>query len=191
MNLSEKEQRYLAVGILVTLLLLGATAIIVPVQLIHADYDAQIDIKKRQLHQYSKILAEKKGLKRQLAQLKYEITNNKTVFMSKNESIAFAELNDYVTHIVKKNRATLLSIRTQSVKDDSELKAYHKITVVIEMKSKIVSLQKILYQLEMSLPLLTIDNLKISTQLSQAKKAPFLFVRLDVNAFWKMRERKN
>jgi len=66
MNLSEKEQRYLAVGILVTLLLLGATAIIVPVQLIHADYDAQIDIKKRQLHQYSKILAEKKGLKCQM-----------------------------------------------------------------------------------------------------------------------------
>ena len=191
MALSKNSQRTIAVGIFGALIVLMLLLIIVPVQLTHVNYDDQMDKKMRQLQQYSKILSEKDNLKQQLAHLKHEISNNKAVFISKNESIAFAQLNDYVTRIVKKNRANLLSIRMQSPKNNRQSMPYHQISVVIDMKSKIVSLQKILYQLEKSHPLLTIDNLKISTQVNQAKQTPLLLVRFDVNTFWKMTETTN
>lgn len=178
-DLTPKQSRILAIALLLTLLGLAATAVAVPVMLLHGHYDQALESLTDRLSRYRKIAAMRPDIE---AQLKAAQTDASSRFYLKNSgpSLAAAEIQDIAKGVIETRGCKLTSMQVLPHKDEE---GYRQITVNVQLSGSFHALHEVLYELENSRPYLFLDNASIRSPLGFAQRNtsdPELYAQFDL-----------
>lgn len=182
-QLSPALRRLLALAVLASLLIFGASA----VAWVIGEYDdtqaaaqqLQAAIERRQ-----KVEAKLAELQAELAGLKQHQTSAVGFMQSSTESLAAAELQSRIKSVVEGAHGEL---RSTQILPGREEGGFRRVAIRGQIVADIAALQRILYQLESSAPFVFLDNVEIRARATSRAKAqgenPALDVRFDLYGY--------
>lgn len=159
-TLSEANRRYLALAILLTLVTLLLVGIVMPLQKQFADYDTSIEQLEFRLGKLRQIARLQVPLKNQLKQLQVINDKSRDLIKGKSEALAGANLQELSKEVLRSTGSRLESSQMLPVIIEDKLQ---RITIRIQFSATIATLQRVLYTLESSRPLLFIEEIAIKT----------------------------
>ena len=174
---------------LILLLLAIAMILMLLVFPLYAKYQSTEEeiasLQHRLLH-YKSISGRTKGLSNKLAQLETFNEDQKYYFSENKASLVSAELQGIIKDVLSQQNAKILSMQPviDGILDDRQVR------VAVHCRADIVSLRKLLYEIEAHVPVLIIDKIKIGrgyrttfrNELSD-KVNEILDVRFDVTGY--------
>lgn len=170
-KLSATLRKRIAMGILASVVLILFLITLLPIMLTHMSYNDEINNTQNRLQRYRKVASNQQYFQKKLDQLKQNYPGKDYYLKNTGEALAAAELSGIVKKAVKKHSGELISTRAISNKEDKELKGFRKITIKVEMRGDVSTLQNVLYQLEMGRPLLFIDQVRIRARKARRSRS--------------------
>lgn len=155
---NKQMERWLAVGLLVAVMLIVSTAVLFPAagkwMELHDDKIALA----RQLKQYERILAGKDAVAKNMESIQEEILEQGYFNSQQTESLASAELQEFIKKAIVDAGGKLSSTQALPVIEKDK---FNLITVSVRMTGNIEVLRGVLYRLETSTPLIMINQMDI------------------------------
>lgn len=153
------------------------------VQPSYEQYEAVNDSLETLQFQHDKLgnVHEKKvRIERELAEIENTETDDIGFLQENSESLASAEIQNYITSLVGDAHADLISTQVLPRQSETE-EVFPSITVKVHLRGDLTALRNILYELSGSEPVLLIDNLNIvNRQQSGRRRKPQSQSKLDV-----------
>lgn len=157
-QLSNKQQRHLALGFLVLLLALIYWVAIVPLLDQSRFYQKSIEDSEFRLQRYKRSIAGKQAWQKQLTILKQREQSSQHFSNKGTPALASADFQKLIKTTVIDAGGRLTS--TQVV-PPSEEESFTKITIKVRMTGNMRALRDVLYTLEAARPMLLVDNLTL------------------------------
>jgi general secretion pathway protein M len=184
-RLSPARQRWLALGILLVLLIVGVTLLVAPVLLTHRHYDESIADLTDKLTRYRRVAAQAPELRAALEAVK---TRDGRRFYLRNTAanLAGAELQELVKAAIEGNGGRITTSQNTTTREDGH---FRLIGVNVQFFATTPALQKVLTALETQQPYLVIDNIAVRPLNAfrgfkpGAGQEPELNLQLDVSAW--------
>ena len=184
-RLSAKQQRALAIALLVVAVVVFLAALLLPVVLLHRHYDNAIASLTDRLDTYRRVAAQAPEYRKALDVMREKDAKR---FFLKNTAanLAGAELQELVRAAVEGNGGRITISQNQAAKDDGR---YRQIGINVQFFASTPNLQKILYALETQQPYLVVENLTLRPLNAfrgfrpAAGQEPEVNVQLDVVGF--------
>lgn len=159
-RLTEKQGRYLALG----LLLLATTAIVVaiawPTWRLHQHYDRHIEEYSDHLQRYRRIAGMRPSIEQAVGAV--EARSARKFFLnSMSPTLAAAELQGLVTKTIETHQGKIISSQLQPVKETEKGSRRVPVALSVQMTSAMVPLQLILHAIESGEPYLFVDQLSV------------------------------
>ena len=155
---SKQIQRWLAVGLLVTTILLSGLIVIVP--LINKGlelHEAKNNLVFR-LRQYERILARKDAVLTNMNTLKEQYLARGLLNSQSTGALASAEIQEFIKKAIVEAGGQLSSTQALPITTKNELS---RITVSVRMTGNSEVLRTVLYKIETSIPLIIINQIDI------------------------------
>jgi general secretion pathway protein M len=160
LQLSKKQSRSLAIGLLFLCLIAGSLLLIVPVGMLHRHYSQAIESRTDYLGRYQRIIATLAEVQAALDLVKRK-EGRKHFLQNTGAALAASEIQETAKNLIEANGGKLISMQVVPFKDDG---GYRRITVNIQLVSNMAALRKILYVAETAQPYLLVDNVSIRSQ---------------------------
>jgi len=160
-KLSNKQQRYLAIELLVFAVLLLVWLFIAPLWAMQGEYAEQAADLRFQLSKYERAIANKRGLANQQSALQTLLKEENLFYDNIAHGVVAAKLQSTLREMVEKAQGSLTSTRVLAEKKTQGLT---RIAINVHLKGDDVVLQQLLFELEMARPLLSIEKLTISSR---------------------------
>lgn len=184
-RLSARQQRWLALAILVVVVAVVAAVVFAPILLLHRHYDEALESSSKRLETYRRVAAQAPEYKKALEAMREKDARR---FFLKNTAanLAGAELQELVRAAIEGNGGRISTSQNQSPRDDGRFK---QIGVTFQFFATTPNLQKILYAIETQQPYLLVDNLTLRPLNAfrgfrpAAGQEPEINVQLDVIGF--------
>lgn len=184
-RLSAKQQRALAIALLVVAVVVSAAVLLLPVVLLHRHYDNAIASLTDRLDTYRRVAAQAPEYRKALDGMRQKDAKR---FFLKNTAanLAGAELQELVRAAVEGNGGRITISQNQAARDDGR---YRQIGINVQFFASTPNLQKILYALETQQPYLVVENLTLRPLNAfrgfrpAAGQEPEVNVQLDVVGF--------
>lgn len=156
-RLPAKQQRTLAVALLVIAVLVALAVLLLPVYLLHKRYDDAIAALGDRLDTYRRVAAQAPEYRKALDAMRERDARR---FFLKNTAanLAGAELQELVRAAVEGNGGRITTSQNQAPKDEGR---YRQIGLNLQFFATTPNLQKILYALETQQPYLVIESLQL------------------------------
>ena len=155
---SKQIQRWLAVGLLVTTILLSGLIVIVP--LINKGlelHEAKNNLVFR-LRQYERILARKDAVLTNMNTLKEQYLARGLLNSQSTGALASAEIQEFIKKAIVEAGGQLSSTQALPITTKNE---FSRITVSVRMTGNSEVLRTVLYKIEASIPLIIINQIDI------------------------------
>jgi general secretion pathway protein M len=157
-DMQSLQQRWLAVGLLITVLLVIIFVIIVPVASKEMElYEAKNNLVFR-LQQYEGILAKKDAVIASMAHIKQQHEKQGYFNSQKTDALASAEMQEFIKKAIVDAGGQLSSTQALPVSNKDK---FSRITVRVRMTGNSEVLRAVLYKIETSNPLIIIDQIDI------------------------------
>lgn len=155
---NKQMERWLAVGLLIAVMLIVSTAVLFPAASKWMElHDDKIAL-ARQLKQYERILAGKDAVAKNMESIQEEILEQGYFNSQQTESLASAELQEFIKKAIVEAGGKLSSTQALPVIEKDK---FNLITVSVRMTGNIEVLRGVLYRLETSTPLIMINQMDI------------------------------
>ncbi len=183
-NLSPKQSKAAALGLLVLAFALAISAVALPLWLLNQRYDAAVDDAATRLERYSRIVGMRDGLQKKAGEVA-GLEANHHFLKSASPALAAAELQEQATMILDRNGGKLNSIQILPHKDDG---AYRQVSVNLQLTAPLSAVKAILYALESARPYLFVENFAIRAPYNPATRndsgnEPDLIVQFDLMGY--------
>jgi general secretion pathway protein M len=157
-DMQSLQQRWLAVGLLIAVLLVIIFVIIVPVASKEMElYEAKNNLVFR-LQQYEGILAKKDAVIASMAHIKQQHEKQGYFNSQKTDALASAEMQEFIKKAIVDAGGQLSSTQALPVSNKDK---FSRITVRVRMTGNSEVLRAVLYKIETSNPLIIIDQIDI------------------------------
>ena len=184
-KLPPRQQRVLAVALLVVAIVGALVVLLLPVYLLHRHYDDAIASLGDRLDRYRRVAAQAPEYRKALDAMR---ERNGRRFFLKNlaPNLAGAELQELVRAAVESNGGRITTSQNQAPKDEGRFK---QIGVNVQFFATTPNLQRILHAIEVQQPYLIVENMTLRplNAFRGFKPAPGqepeVNVQLDVAAF--------
>ena len=162
-QLNARQQRILAIGLLVVLLGAGYLTLVQPIVSVHQRYNERIHELQDRLASYKKIASRRVSLQKEFDRIKRQASATQAgYFKGKTQSLAGAELQNRVKQVVESAGGNLISTQILQAQDESQegkdKNTPPRVTIRIQMTGSVETVQKVFYKLESGQPRLFIDN---------------------------------
>ena len=162
-NLTAKQQRWLAVGLLLVVSLIMGLLIIVPVVskgLVLLDAKNNLVFK---LRQYERILAKKEAVIESQEHIKQQSEAQDYFIKQETEALASAEMQKLIKDYIASVGGQLSSTQTIPSSDNAtnSTAKFNRIIVRVSMTGSSEMLRTVLYKIETATPLMIIDQIDI------------------------------
>ena len=188
-RLTAVQRRFAALALTVALAGLGYGAFVLPLIEAHRYYDESIADLRHRLAQYQRVAKDREANQRLLDQRKRADLAKGHYLAERNPALASAELQALLKRAVEQGKGELVSTQVVSPQRGSE------VTVKVRVRGSIRTLQKLLYALESSRPILFVNTLTVdaapATRPARPEATPpanDLVIGIDVTGY--TRERK-
>jgi len=184
-RLSPPQQRALAVGLLLLLVVAALIVLVGPIVLFHRHYDAAIEQTSNRLELYRRVAAQAPDLRAALEKMKQKDGRR---FFLKNTApnLAGAEVSDLVRAAIENNSGRITTSQSPAPHEDGR---FRQTFVSVQFFATTPALAKILAALDTQVPYVVVDNLTIRplNAFRGFKPAPGqepeLSVQMDVSAW--------
>jgi len=156
-KLSPARQRVLAIALLVTAVALAASALLVPLLLLHKHYDDTIAGLNDRLERYGRVAAQAPEYRKALDAMR-EKDGRRFFLRNTAPNLAGAELQELVRAAIESNGGRITTSQNQGPKEEGR---FRQITVTVQFFASTPALQKILYALESRPPYLLVENMTL------------------------------
>ena len=158
MENNKQMQRWLAVGLLMSVLLIVGLALIIPVVNKGMELNESKNALAFKLQQYERILAEKDTVTASMAKIK-QLHDTQGYFNGQGtDALASAELQEFIKKAIVDAGGQLSSTQAIPMPSKDE---FNRITVRVRMTGNSEVLRAVLYKIETSTPLIIIDQIDI------------------------------
>jgi general secretion pathway protein M len=158
MNASALKQRWIAVGLLITVVLVIILVTIVPVVSKEIElHEAKNNLVFR-LEQYERILAKKDAVIASMDHIKQQQDKQGYFNSQKTDALASAEMQEFIKKAIVDAGGQLSSTQALPVSNKDK---FSRITVRVRMTGNSEVLRAVLYKIETSNPLIIIDQIDI------------------------------
>ncbi len=156
-RLPAKQQRALAIGLLVVAVAIALSILLLPVVLLHKHYGDRIAALDDRLETYRRVAAQAPEYRKALETMRAKDMRR---FFLKNTApnLAGAELQELVRAAIEGNGGRITTSQNQAPKDDGR---FRQIGVNVQFFATTPNLQKVLYALETQQPYLVVDNMTL------------------------------
>ena len=156
-RLPPKQQRALAIGLLVVAIVIALSILLLPIVLLHKHYADRIAALDDRLETYRRVAAQAPEYRKALETMRAKDTRR---FFLKNTApnLAGAELQELVRAAIESNGGRITTSQNQAPKDDGR---FRQIGVNVQFFATTPILQKVLYTLEAQVPYLIVDNMTL------------------------------
>jgi general secretion pathway protein M len=152
------QQRWIAVGLLITVVLVIILVIIVPVVSKEMElHEAKNNLVFR-LQQYERILAKKDTVIASMANIKQQHEKQGYFNSQQTDALASAEMQEFIKKAIVEAGGQLSSTQALPVSNKDK---FSRITVRVRMTGNSEVLRAVLYKIETSTPLIIIDQIDI------------------------------
>jgi general secretion pathway protein M len=163
-----RQQRWIAVGLLIAVVLVIILAVIVPVVNKGMElHDAKKNLIFR-LQQYERILAKKDGVIASMDSIKQQHDSQGYFNSQKTDALASAEMQEFIKKVIVEAGGQLSSTQTLPVSNKDK---FSRITVRVRMTGNSEVLRDVLYKIETSTPLIIIDQIDIRPMRGKRNRA--------------------
>jgi len=184
-RLSPPQQRALAVGLLLLVVVAALTVLVGPIILFHRHYDVAIEQTSNRLDLYRRVAAQAPDLRAALEKMKQKDGRQ---FFLKNTApnLAGAEVSDLVRAAIENNSGRITISQSPAPHEDGR---FRQTFVAVQFFATTPALAKILAALDTQVPYVVVDNLTIRplNAFRGFKPAPGqepeLSVQMDVSAW--------
>ena len=154
-RMSAKQQRLLAIGLLVLAVVLALVILLGPLSLIHRHYDVAIAETSGRLELYRRVAAQAPELRAALDVIKQKDGRR---FFLKNTApnLAGAELSDLVRAAIENNAGRITTSQSPAPREDGR---FRQTFVTVQFFATTPALAKILTTLDTQVPYVVVDNL--------------------------------
>lgn len=191
-QLSADQSRVVAIAIACLMLVMIFLLLIYPVVKKYNSYSEEIVRLNKELIQYKAQAGKLDDSQRRLKQVKQRDLSSQDYLKKHSPTMASAELQAAIKRVIKRDGAELISTQVVNAQGGETTDA---VTVKIRLKCSISALQKILYSLEMSRPILFLDNAVVQVLKARRKTASgvdsvvrLLTVSFDVSGYRRRQE---
>lgn len=157
-QLNKQQQRWLALGLLATVFLLVILMVIVP--LINTgleSYETKQDLAFR-LKRYKEVIASKDKVLANANKIKKQYVEQEYFNTRETEALASADLQKFIKTAISTAGGQLTSTQVLPSKTEDDIT---RITVKVRMNGTIDLLRRVLYDIEMSKPLMIVEEIDI------------------------------
>lgn len=155
---NKQMQRWLALGLLVTILLIISLALIAPVINKAVELNETKDTLVFKLQQYQRILAGKDAVTAGMDKIKQQHDTQGYFNGQGTDALASADLQEFIKKAIVDAGGQLSSTQAIPVPSKDE---FNRITVRVRMTGNSEVLRAVLYKIETSAPLIIIDQIDI------------------------------
>jgi general secretion pathway protein M len=158
MRAPELQQRWIAVGLLIAVVLVIILVVIVPVVSKGMELHETKNNLVFRLHQYEAILAKKEAIIASMANIKQQHEKQGYFNSQKTDALASAEMQEFIKKAIVDAGGQLNSTQALPVSNKDK---FSRITVSVRMTGNNEVLRAVLYKIETSTPLIIIDQIDI------------------------------
>jgi general secretion pathway protein M len=158
MRAPELQQRWIAVGLLIAVVLVIILVVIVPVVSKGMELHETKNNLVFRLHQYEAILAKKEAIIASMANIKQQHEKQGYFNSQKTDALASAEMQEFIKKAIVDAGGQLSSTQALPVSNKDK---FSRITVSVRMTGNNEVLRAVLYKIETSTPLIIIDQIDI------------------------------
>ncbi len=158
-KLSNKQQRWLAVGLLAAVVFLVAAVIFIPWYSAFKSTMEEFDDLMFRVKRYERVIASRDEVLRKVEQGRAEINALGYFYSQETSSLAAAELQKRIKAIVKRAGGDISSTQVLPHKERDELL---QITVKVKLSGDMEMLRSLLYDIEVEKPLMSIVEISIT-----------------------------
>lgn len=157
-ELDKKQQRWLAVGLLIVVIGLLVSLVLVPVLFKVYEYRESIDNLQFRLDRYNKKIASKENLIKHIAKTRKSLGQAGYFGLYKTAALATAELQNKVKYAVTSSGGQLTSTQALRQKD---LDGLTEIVIKVRLSGSLKAITDSIYKIETGMPYMVVENLKI------------------------------
>ena len=155
---NQKKQRWLAVGLLISVVLILSLIVIVPLLSKGLELHKSKNDLMFRLQQYERILATKNTINASMAKIKQQHDQQGYFNSQETDALASAEMQAFIKKTIVDAGGQLSSTQALPVNNKNK---FSRITVSVRMKGNSEVLRAVLYKIETSTPLIIIDQIDI------------------------------
>lgn len=159
--LPEKWHCAAAVGLLLLVLLMAYLVLLQPVIAKHEFYHENIASMQQRLERYNQMIASRPALEARLKQLQRKQATNAYYLEQQSAPLAATDLRRQVKAVAESSGGVLTSTQSLPVVENG---LFPKVGIRVRMTGDTEILQKVLYDLEASRPLLFVDDLQVHSR---------------------------
>jgi general secretion pathway protein M len=166
-QLDQKQQKYLAVLILVLIVAAIVLSISIPVWKVNDHYSNIIDDITHRLAILKRTTVEGRSLEPQYERLKRYHLSDKRYLKSTSDSLAAAEIQQLIKSIIVPTDGEILSTQIINKRSDDPIR---QITLKVRLRGSLSSLVTILYKIETGNPYLFIEDLNVRSRIISRRR---------------------
>ena len=155
---NQKKQRWLAVGLLISVVLIISLIVIVPLLSKGLELHKSKNDLMFRLQQFERILATKNTINASMAKIKQQHDQQGYFNSQETDALASAEMQAFIKKTIVDAGGQLSSTQALPVNNKNR---FSRITVSVRMKGNSEVLRAVLYKIETSTPLIIIDQIDI------------------------------
>ena len=155
---NQKKQRWLAVGLLISVVLILSLIVIVPLLSKGLELHKSKNDLMFRLQQFERILATKNTINASMAKIKQQHDQQGYFNSQETDALASAEMQAFIKKTIVDAGGQLSSTQALPVNNKNK---FSRITVSVRMKGNSEVLRTVLYKIETSTPLIIIDQIDI------------------------------
>lgn len=156
--LIQNRDRWLAVGILIIVLILGYIFIMMPLLAIADEYQQDIDDLEFKIARFDRIAIQKDDVLKRVEDIKKRQLKNNNIIPKKAESLASADLQQLVKSTVTSAGGVLTSTQVLPGREQDD---FQRIAIKVRMTVDVELLRTVLHEIESAKPMLFIEHLNI------------------------------
>jgi len=167
MQLNNKQQRWVALGLLIAIILVIGSVIFIPwysaVSAMQEDTESLIFRIKR----YERIIASRDQVMVGVEQARHDVNSRGYFYEQKTASLAAAALQEHIKKIINHAGGEVTSIRVLPQKIERELV---RITVEVRLSGSMPMLRQLLFKIDTEKPLMHINSITIIPSVKRLKR---------------------
>jgi len=160
-NLTNKQQRYLAIELLMLLVLLVLWLFISPLWNMHVSHTEQALDLRFQLAKYEQAINSKTLIASNKASLQESLKDAALFHENIAHGVVAAKVQNTIREMVEKSQGTLVSTQVLPEKKEQQ---FTRLAINVRLTGDDLVLHQLLFKLEIARPILTIEKLTISSR---------------------------
>ena len=157
-QLNDQQQRWLALGLLGAVILFFVLFLLVPLFVSGYEYNENKQDMAFRLKRYKNVIASKEKVFANAQKIKQQFDKQDYFSDRETEALASADLQKFIKSTISETGGQLTSTQVLPSKAEEDIT---RITVKVRMNGNIENLRTVLYEIEMSKPLMLVEQLDI------------------------------